>query len=91
MQEDAVVASVREALWVSLQVGGPLLLAILGVGLVISLLQALTQIQESALAFLPKLLVTGAALLLLGPFMVETLRHYTAGLFDRMITLGGAP
>lgn len=91
MQEDAVSASVREALWVTMQVGGPLLVAVLAVGVVMSLIQALTQIQESSLAFLPKVMVLGAAMLILGPFMIESLQSFSAHLFDRMITLGGAP
>ena len=55
MNETAIAA--REALWISLQVGGPLLLLLLAVGLVIAVLQALTQVNEATLAFLPKVVV----------------------------------
>jgi flagellar biosynthetic protein FliQ len=89
--QDALAASSREALWVMLQLGGPPLLALLIVGLVISVLQALTQVQEASLGFVPKLLAMGAVLLLTGPFMVGVLRGYAGALFERMVLLGGAP
>jgi flagellar biosynthetic protein FliQ len=91
MAQDALAASVREALWIFLQIGGPLLGALLAVGLTISLLQALTQVQEATLAFIPKIFAAGAVLLLAGPFMLGALRGWSAALFDRMITLGAAP
>lgn len=81
--------ALREALWVSLQIMGPPLLAVLVIGLVVSLLQALTQIQEATLAFLPKLLVGGVLMLLLGPFTVAVMRGWTEALFDRMVDVGG--
>ena len=66
MEVDLVAQSMRDALWISLQLGTPLLVALLVVGLAISVVQALTQIQEASLAFLPKLAVTSGGLLLLG-------------------------
>ncbi|MFC7734481.1 flagellar biosynthetic protein FliQ [Roseomonas sp. GCM10028921] len=91
METDLIAQSFRDALWVCLQMSAPLLVALLVVGLAVSVVQALTQIQEASLAFLPKLAVTGGGLLLLGPFMVGVLRDWTLTLFDRMITLGGLP
>ncbi|WP_237217681.1 flagellar biosynthetic protein FliQ [Falsiroseomonas oryziterrae] len=81
--------AMREALWVSLQVMGPPLAAVLVVGLAVSLLQALTQVQEATLAFLPKLLVCAILMLLLGPFSVTVLRGWTETLFDRAVMIGG--
>ena len=89
--ENQTALAVREALWMTLQLGGPPLGAMLAVGLVISLIQALTQIQESTLAFLPKLIVLGIVLMLLGPAMVGAMRGYAASLFDRMVAIGGLP
>jgi flagellar biosynthetic protein FliQ len=80
----------RDAMMVMLKLGGPPLLVALVVGLVISLLQAITQIHEVTLAFVPKVLAIGLALLLLGPFMLATLSGYTRLLFDRIITIGGS-
>jgi flagellar biosynthetic protein FliQ len=87
--EQALAQALRESLWVSLQVMGPPLLAVLAVGLVISLLQALTQVQEATLAFLPKLAVCAVVMLLLGPFAVGAMRGWTETLFDRAVELGG--
>ena len=91
MAGEILAQALRETLWVSLQVMGPPLLAVLLIGLVVSLLQALTQVQEATLAFLPKLVVGGALMLLLGPFTVAVMRGWTESLFDRMVALGGAP
>ena len=78
----------REALWVSLQIGGPLLVALLVVGLVIAVFQALTQVNEATLAFLPKVAVLAAALLLLGPFMAGVLRGYAGTVFEAVVQVG---
>lgn len=78
----------RESIIVMLKVGGPLMLIALVVGLVISLVQALTQIQEVTLTFVPKILVMVVAMIFLMPFMLATLTGFTQGLFDRMIGLG---
>lgn len=87
--EEPATQALRHALWVTLQLGGPPLLAMLVVGLVISLLQALTQVQEATVAFLPKIMVMGGVLLWLGPFMVRVLQGWAAQLFDQVIALGG--
>ena len=89
MGEADVGAVLRETLWVFLKLGGPLLIAALVVGTVISLVQAVTQVNEATLAFLPKLLVLGGTMALLGPFMASTLTDYTRVLMDRMILVGG--
>ena len=68
--------------------GGPILVLMLVVGLVIAVLQALTQVNEATLAFLPKLLVLAAAVLMLGPFMAGVLRGYAGSLFDAVVQVG---
>jgi flagellar biosynthesis protein FliQ len=90
MAEADVASLVREAILVMLKLGGPPLLVGLAVGLVVSLLQAVTQINEATLAFVPKVLALCAALVLLGPFMLATLSDYTHLLFDRMVAIGGS-
>lgn len=80
-----------DALWLAVQLAGPPLLAMLLVGVVISVVQALTQIQESTLAFLPKLVVMGLVLALLGPGMGGALRGFAARMFDRVVAAGGGP
>jgi flagellar biosynthesis protein FliQ len=80
----------RDGLLVMLKLGGPPLMVALVVGLVIALIQAITQINEATLAFVPKILALGAALVMLGPFMLSTLSAYTHNLLDRIIVIGGS-
>lgn len=89
--ENQSALAVREALWMALQLAGPPLLAMLAVGLAVSIFQALTQVQESTLAFLPKLVVLGVVLMLLGPAMAGSMQGFAASLFDRMVAVGGQP
>lgn len=86
MNEVAVAS--REALWVSLQLGGPVLGIMLAVGLVVAVLQALTQVNEATLAFLPKVVALAAALLMLGPFMAGVMNGYAGRLFEAVVEVG---
>ncbi|MFN7307453.1 MAG: flagellar biosynthetic protein FliQ [Alphaproteobacteria bacterium] len=81
----------REALWVSLQIGGPLLLLMLVIGLVVAVFQALTQVNEASLSFLPKMAALAVALILLTPFFSGVLRGYAQTLFDMIIQVGARP
>src|ERR1700710_1266392 len=67
MQEAETVALLRETMLVVLKLAGPPLLVALCVGLIVSLLQAVTQINEASLAFVPKVIAVAGVLLLLGP------------------------
>lgn len=78
----------REAILVMLKLGGPLLITALLVGLVVSLIQAVTQINEATLAFLPKLLALCGILILLTPFMTATMTDFMNVLADQMIQVG---
>ncbi|HET7881117.1 MAG TPA: flagellar biosynthesis protein FliQ [Acetobacteraceae bacterium] len=80
----------RDGMLVMLKLGGPPLMVALVVGLLVALLQAVTQINEATLAFLPKAVALAAALVLLGPFMMATLSAYTHNLFDRLVAIGGS-
>lgn len=73
---------------VMLKVAGPVLLAGLVVGVVVSLLQAVTQIQEMTLAFIPKMLVIFLMTIWLLPFMMSTLGGFTKSLTDRIVQIG---
>ena len=73
-----------------MKLGGPPLVVGLVVGLVISFFQAVTQINEATLAFLPKILAIGVAMLLLGPFFAATMATFTHLVFDQMVTVGGS-
>jgi flagellar biosynthetic protein FliQ len=78
----------HDALLVMLKVAGPILLVGLTVGLLVSMLQALTQINESTLVFIPKLLAVCATIAVLGGFMMQTLGDYARNVFDQLITIG---
>lgn len=78
----------QDAVLVLLKVGAPLMIAALVTGLIISFFQALTQIQEMTLSFIPKMLVTFGGLILLMPFFGRTLGAFSQEIFDRIIGLG---
>lgn len=72
----------REALIITLKIAAPILLAGIVVGLIISLLQSVTQIQDQTLAFVPKILVMVIALVVLLPWITMRLLDYSATLFS---------
>ena len=88
MNEIAVLEVGREAILVTLKIGGPIMFAGMLVGLVIALFQALTTIQEMTLTFVPKIIVIFVAIVLFLPFMMTTMIEFTQTLFDR-ISAGG--
>jgi len=76
----------REAIIVALKLGAPAMLLALAVGLAISFFQALTQIQEMTLTFVPKMIVILLSLLLFLPFMLTTLSSFTESLMGRIVS-----
>jgi flagellar biosynthetic protein FliQ len=83
MDEAALLEIARDAVIVTLKVGAPIMLTSLVVGLVISLFQALTQIQEATLTFVPKIIIVFVSLLLLAPFMLHALTDFTEQIMSR--------
>jgi flagellar biosynthetic protein FliQ len=82
MTPETVVTIGRQALEVTLLLSAPLLLTALGVGLIVGIFQAATQINEMTLSFIPKLLAMAAVLALTGPWMLRTLVEYTRRLIE---------
>lgn len=78
----------RDAIWVLLKTGAPVMMVALVVGLAISLFQALTQIQEMTLAFVPKILAIFLTVMLFMPFMLSQLISFTQRMADRIVSLG---
>jgi flagellar biosynthesis protein FliQ len=76
----------HQSVIVALKLGGPIMLLALVVGLLISFLQALTQIQEMTLTFVPKMLTILLSLLVLLPFMLTTLTNFMHSLVSRIIS-----
>ena len=84
----AILDVARDGIFVFLKVAGPLMLVALAVGLVVSLLQALTQIQEQTLIYVPKIVAVFAALLLMLPFMGDALAGYMTRIAARIVAGG---
>lgn len=80
----------RESMLVVLKLGAPTLLVALAAGLLMSVLQAATQINEATLAFVPKVAAIGVTLVLTGSFMMTTLSDFARLLFDRIVQVGGS-
>jgi flagellar biosynthetic protein FliQ len=78
--QDVVIELGQKSLRVALVVSAPIMIASLAVGLLVSMLQAMTQIHEQTLVFVPKILATFVALLLFGPWMLESLVAFASGL-----------
>jgi flagellar biosynthetic protein FliQ len=88
MNETEVIETARQALLITIQIGAPILLIGLVVGVSIALVQALTQIQEITLVFVPKILAIFLAMFFFLPWMMNVLVVFTESLADRMIGLG---
>lgn len=83
MVESQIIQITREGLYLVLLISAPPILASLVIGLVISLFQAMTQVQEQTLSFAPKILVVFGVLALVGPWIGSQLVRFTFSLFDR--------
>ncbi|HVI49875.1 MAG TPA: flagellar biosynthesis protein FliQ [Candidatus Sulfotelmatobacter sp.] len=88
MTEAELIEIARDAMIVTLKVSAPALIGGLVVGLIVSLFQAVTQIQEQTLTFVPKVLTIFLMLLLFFPFMMHALMDFTRGVMDRMVAGG---
>jgi flagellar biosynthetic protein FliQ len=82
VSEEFVLTIGRDALYTALLVAGPLLLLSLSVGLLVSIFQATTQIQEQTLSFVPKILAVFLGLIVFGPWMLRIMREFTVRLIS---------
>jgi flagellar biosynthesis protein FliQ len=89
MTQDQVVSLVVDAVGVSLKVALPMLIVALVVGLAVSIFQAVTQIQEQTLTFIPKLIGLAAVIVVAGPWMLGQIVSYTQDLYQRIPSLIG--
>ncbi|OXR49691.1 MULTISPECIES: flagellar biosynthesis protein FliQ [unclassified Pusillimonas] len=89
MTAETVMSMTYVAMQVALMMAGPLLFVTLVVGLVISIFQAATQINEMTLSFIPKLLAVGATLVLLGPWLISVMVDYIRQLILSLPGLAG--
>ncbi|HWB23133.1 MAG TPA: flagellar biosynthesis protein FliQ [Gaiellaceae bacterium] len=89
MNQGTVTHLAVQAMTVAMMVSAPFLLAGLAVGLIVSIVQAATSIQEQTLSFIPKIVVTGVVIAVGGPWMMDQLVGYTQQLFESIPALVG--
>ena len=88
MNELMVIEVGKDAIYTLLIVVAPLLFAAMFIGLLIGLFQTLTQLQEMTLVFVPKIILVFMTMILFMPFMMNRLKVFTEGLFDKIVALG---
>jgi flagellar biosynthetic protein FliQ len=81
MSQDTVVSLATQAMTLAIEVAGPMMLVGLVVGLVVSIFQAVTSIQEQSLSFIPKIIGLAALIVILGPWMLDQLVNYAQNLY----------
>jgi flagellar biosynthetic protein FliQ len=89
MNQDTVVSLATQAMTLALKVAGPILIVGLVVGLAVSLFQAVTQIHEQSLSFIPKIVALAVLIVVLGPWMLGQLVDYSANLYNSIPQLVG--
>ncbi len=89
MNQDTIVNLATQAMELALKVAGPLMLVGLVVGLVVSVFQAVTQIQEQSLSFIPKIIGMAVVIVVLGPWMLGQLVDYAQSLYLQIPHLVG--
>lgn len=89
MPQADVAALLDQTFWVALKLSGPPLLAAMAAGLAMSLVQAVTQLNEQTLSFVPKAAAVAAVLALTGSFMWGALADFSHVIFDRLVASGG--
>jgi flagellar biosynthetic protein FliQ len=91
MNEAVFIDLLQGAVWLIILLSAPLLIVNLAVGLGISIFQAVTQIQESTLTFVPKILASFLVLVITGPWMTQMIVQYSDRVFHQLVTLAQAP
>jgi flagellar biosynthetic protein FliQ len=84
MNEELIIKLGQDAMRTTAMIAGPILIATLVIGLAVSVFQALTQINESTLSFIPKILVVAIVIVLAGPWMLDVMTSYTVNLFENI-------
>ncbi|WP_114571067.1 flagellar biosynthesis protein FliQ [Exiguobacterium flavidum] len=85
MTQEMIIQLASSAVWTLLKVSAPLLLVSLVVGLLVSILQATTQIQEQTLSFVPKIVAVFLSLIFFGPWIMQELETFTLQIFEQIV------
>lgn len=88
MRSDQALELMNQLLWNSMLIAGPVLIACLAVGVLISVLQVATQLQEATLSYVPKLLVAAGVLIALGPWMIHRITQFALYTIKLIPSLG---
>lgn len=88
MTQDQALDIMNRLMWEAMIIAGPILASILLVGLLISVLQATTQLQEMTLSYVPKMLVSAVLLIFLGPWMIGRMMEFAINLIRTIPSLG---
>ena len=89
MDQDTVINLASQAMSLAFKVAGPLLLGAMVVGLLVSIFQAVTQIQEQSLTLIPKIAAIAVIVVVLGPWMLDQMVAYTTNLYTAIPSLVG--
>jgi flagellar biosynthesis protein FliQ len=89
VNQDTVVNLATQAMKVGFEIAGPILLVGLVIGLAVSLFQAVTQIQEQSLSYIPKIIGLALVIIILGPWMMDKLINYVTNLYMSIPSLVG--
>ncbi|HWO77969.1 MAG TPA: flagellar biosynthesis protein FliQ [Bacillus sp. (in: firmicutes)] len=89
MSQEQVIYIAEQGIWAVLLVSGPLLVLALVVGLVVSIFQATTQIQEQTLAFIPKIVAVLLGIVFFGPWMLGQMLTYAQGVWSNLLRFVG--
>ena len=89
MTQDTVVHLASQAMSLAFKVAGPMLLVAMAVGLLVSIFQAVTQIQEQSLTLIPKIAAIAVVIVVLGPWMLGQLVAYTVNLYSSIPSMVG--
>lgn len=89
METDRALNLMNDMLWNSLVIAAPILLMTLAVGLMISVFQVATQLQEITLSYVPKILITAVLLIALGPWMLARITDFARELYLAIPTIAG--
>ena len=87
MTEELIIKLGQDAMRTTAIVSAPILGAALVIGLIVSVFQAVTQINESTLSFIPKMIVVALVIALAGPWMLDVMTNYTTQLFENVATM----
>ena len=89
MTDQTIIDLGTRAIWITLQVAAPTLIAALVIGLVISIFQAATQINEQTLVFIPKIIAMTIAMVICGPWILQVMINFTTEIFASIPTIKG--